>query len=121
MMRTVEIHEQRGIKLLRGRWVTGVCRDERTVILDGDEELPFDRLLIATGGTPRLLDMPGAHLHGVYQFQTLDDTRALIERCEESQTAVALGGSYIGYELAEAFSHRGLHTTWIMRGRFFRM
>jgi NAD(P)H-nitrite reductase large subunit len=121
MMRTVEIHEQRGITLLLGRWATSVCMDERTLILDGQEELPFDRLLIATGGTPRPLEVPGAHLHGVYQFQTLDDTKAIIARCEESRSAVALGGSYIAYELAEAFSHRGLHTTWIMRGnRFLR-
>jgi NAD(P)H-nitrite reductase large subunit len=121
MMRTVEIHEHRGINLLLQRWVTGVCVDEQTVILDGGKELPFDRLLLATGGTPRPLEVPGAHLHGVYQFQTLDDTKALIERCIESECAVALGGSYIGYELAEAFSHRGLHTTWIMRGdRFLR-
>jgi NAD(P)H-nitrite reductase large subunit len=121
MMRTREIHEARGVKLLLGRWAVHVCMEDRTVILDGGDELPFDRLLIATGGTPRSLDVPGASLHGVYQFQTLDDTKALLTRCEESRSAVALGGSYIGYELAEAFSHRGLHTTWIMRGdRFLR-
>lgn len=121
MMRTREIHDKRDIDLRLETWVTGVCREERVVCLDTGEELPFDRLLIATGGAPRPLEVPGDHLHGVYQFQTLDDTKALSTRCEESKSAVALGGSYIGYELAEAFSHRGLHTTWIMRGdRFLR-
>src|SRR5579884_3930582 len=102
-------------------WVEALCSSERVVLTGDGEILPYDRLLIATGGTPRPLGVPGDHLHGVYQFQTLDDTKALIERILESRTAVALGGSYIGYELAEAFSHRGLHTTWIMRGdRFLR-
>lgn len=121
MMRTREVEEQRGVKLLLETWARDVCLEDRIVATDGDEEFPFDRLLIATGGTPRPLEIPGADLHGVYQFQTLDDTKALIHRIEESHSAVALGGSYIGYELAEAFSHRGLHTTWIMRGnRFLR-
>lgn len=121
MMRTREVTEQRGVKLLLDTWVTDVCLDEKVVQTDDGAQYPFDRLLIATGGTPRPLGILGEHLHGVYQFQTLDDTKALIERCNESQSAVALGGSYIGYELAEAFSHRGLHTTWIMRGdRFLR-
>ncbi|MBV9279306.1 MAG: NAD(P)/FAD-dependent oxidoreductase [Chloroflexi bacterium] len=121
MMRTREIHQQRGVRLLLDTWVDTINLEERLVCTADGKELPFDRLLIATGGTPRPLEVPGAHLHGVYAFQTLDDTKALIARCEESRFAVALGGSYIGYELAEAFSHRGLHTTWIMRGdRFLR-
>lgn len=121
MMRTREVEEARGIRLLLNTWVDAVCLQESSVLTSEQEEIPFDRLLIATGGTPRTLDVPGAEAHGVYQFQTLDDTKDLIARCEESRSAVALGGSYIGYELAEAFSHRGIDTTWIMRGdRFLR-
>jgi len=121
MMRTPETAAQRGVTLLLETWVTGVCSRDRIVRTNDGAEHPFDRLLIATGGTPRPLDVPGAQLDGVYQFQTLDDTKTLIERCLQSRSAVALGGSYIGYELAEAFSHRGLHTSWIMRGdRFLR-
>lgn len=121
MMRTREIEEQRGVRLLLHTWVSSVSTDERTVTLNTNAELAYDRLLLATGGTPRPLGVKGEDLHGVYQFQTLDDTKDLIARIEESRSAVALGGSYIGYELAEAFSHRGLHTTWIMRGnRFLR-
>jgi NAD(P)H-nitrite reductase large subunit len=121
MMRTREIHETRGIDLQLDTVVTHICPEEQTISTDAGKEYPFDRLLIATGGKPRPLGVPGEDLNGVYQFQTLDDTKSLIERCEEATCAVALGGSYIGYELAEAFSHRGLHTTWIMRGdRFLR-
>lgn len=121
MMRTREVEEQRGVKMLLDTWVTCVCTREQSVVTADGREHSYDRLLIATGGIPRPLEAKGADLHGVYQFQTLDDTKDLIRRCEESKSAVALGGSYIGYELAEAFSHRGLHTTWIMRGdRFLR-
>jgi NAD(P)H-nitrite reductase large subunit len=121
MMRTREIEEQRGVELRLATWVTRICPEEQTVTLERGGEIPYDRLLIATGGIPRPLGVPGSDLDGVYQFQTLDDTKALIDACERSRSAVSLGGSYIAYELAEAFSHRGLHTTWIMRGdRFLR-
>ncbi len=121
MMRTAEVEEKRGVRLLLDTWIEAVDAKEKTVVTREGRELPYDRLLIATGGTPKPLALPGAGLHGVYQFQTLDDTKDLIARIQESRSAVALGGSYIGYELAEAFSHRGLHTTWIMRGdRFLR-
>ncbi len=121
MMRSVDIHEQRGITLVLDTWVKQISAEDHTVTTDAGHEIPYDRLLLATGGTPRPLGVPGDQLEGVYEFQTLDDTKALSARCEESRSAVALGGSYIGYELAEAFSHRGLHTTWIMRGdRFLR-
>ncbi len=121
MMRTREVQEARGVKLELDTWVSGICHEEQTVMTADGRAFPYDRLLLATGGVPHPLRLPGANLHGVYQFQTLDDTKDLITRCEESESAVALGGSYIGYELAEAFSHRGLQTTWIMRGdRFLR-
>jgi NAD(P)H-nitrite reductase large subunit len=121
MMRSPGAAQQRGIKLMLDTWVEDICVTEKVIVTAQGEHVPFDRLLIATGGTPRPLGIPGDDLHGVYQFQTLDDTKALIARCLESRSAVALGGSYIGYELAEAFSHRGLQTTWIMRGdRFLR-
>src|SRR5947209_8538074 len=94
MMRTPEVEEQRGVNLLLDTWATHVCPRDRVVQTNHGEELPFDRLLLATGGTPRPLDVPGGDLPGVYQFQTLDDTRTLRDRCEESRSAVALGGSY---------------------------
>ncbi len=121
LMRTVERHEQNRIDLRLETLVTHVCPEERTVITQTGEEFPYDALLIATGGTPNPLPVPGGDLHGVFNFQTLDDSKAINERILESKTAVTTGGSYISYELTEAFRSRGLETTWVMRGpRFLR-
>jgi NAD(P)H-nitrite reductase large subunit len=121
MMRTAETHDLHDIELRLETVAVSVNAHEQTVLTTAGQELPYDRLLLATGGAPVPLGIPGDDLNGVYQFQTLDDTKQLGARCEESRSALALGGSYIGYELAEAFSHRGLQTTWIMRGdRFLR-
>jgi NAD(P)H-nitrite reductase large subunit len=56
---------------------------------------------------------------GIFNFQTLDDTKAIIAQSEQVTRAVVFGGSYIAYELAEALSERGLDVTWIMRGPRF--
>lgn len=121
MMRTVEDHERRGIELLLGATATAVDFEGRTVVLADGRQLPYDRLLVATGGRPRRLDVPGADAVGVCHFQTLEDTRALLEQVRRARRAVTVGGSYIAYELTEGFRRRGLEIVWLIRGdRFLR-
>jgi NAD(P)H-nitrite reductase large subunit len=88
----------------------------------GGTGYPFDALLIATGGRPNLCDAPGAAgAHNVYNFQYMDDTLAISQQLETAKSALAVGGSFIAYELAEAFASRGVETHWLVRGpRFLR-
>jgi len=121
LMRTHEKHEQNRIDLRLETRVTAVCAEEKTVTTHIGEEIPYDALLVATGGRPNGLPVPGGHLRGVVNFQTLDDSKGINERILEARSAVATGGSYIAYELTDAFRARGLDTTWVMRGpRFLR-
>ncbi|MBD5636179.1 MAG: FAD-dependent oxidoreductase, partial [Candidatus Eremiobacteraeota bacterium] len=78
--------------------------------------------MIATGGRPNRCDAPGAEgAHNVFNFQYMDDTLAISEQLESAKSAVAVGGSFIAYELAEAFASRGVETHWLVRGpRFLR-
>ncbi|HWE63885.1 MAG TPA: FAD-dependent oxidoreductase, partial [Chloroflexota bacterium] len=79
--------------------------------------LPYDKLLVATGGHARSIEVRGAEgVSGIYNFQTLDDTKAIIAHATRATRAVVYGGSYIAYELADALCERGLQVTWIMRG-----
>jgi NAD(P)H-nitrite reductase large subunit len=119
IMRKPDDHLQKGFELLLETPVESVDVVGQTVTTREGREYPYDVLLVATGGRTRKLELAGAHLDGVYVFQTLDETKSIVERILESRTAVALGGSYIGYELADGFAERGLHTTWIMRGQRF--
>lgn len=121
MMRTVEDHTRRGIQLLLGVRAVAVDFHERVVVLEDGRQLPWDRLLIATGGRPRRLQVPGGDSVGVFHFQTLDDTRAIVEHALRARRAVTVGGSYIAYELTEGFRRRGLEIAWLIRGeRFLR-
>ncbi|QIA27343.1 NAD(P)/FAD-dependent oxidoreductase [Thermaerobacter sp. PB12/4term] len=115
-MRSVEQHAEKGIDLRLETRVVSVHPDERVVVTEAGETFPYDRLLIATGGRPRPLPAPGAETPGVYYFQTLDDTRQIVERFATARRAVVVGGSFIAYELAEGFRRRGLEVVWLIRG-----
>ena len=122
-LRTPEQHAQKGIKLLVNTPITALNTQERVATAAEGQEFPYDRLLIATGGRPNPLPAPGANpdVHGIYNFQYWDDAAAIRERMNTAKHAVVVGGSYIAYELAEAFRHHGLAVTWLIRGpRFLR-
>ncbi len=120
MIRDFAWHEQRNIQLLTETLVTSVNTDERIVVTDKGEHLPYDALLIASGGWANPLQVPGAAgVKHIYNFVTLDDTKNIIERMLESRTALAYGGSFISYELCDGFAVRKLNTTWLMRGPYW--
>jgi len=115
-IRTLEWHDQVGIRFLRERRVTAVSVQEHTVLTHRGEEIPWDALLVATGGRPDPLPAPGGDAPNCLNFQFYDDTVALSEQIARSRRAVSVGGSFISYELAEAFRVRGLETVWMIRG-----
>lgn len=113
-------HEQRNIRLIMETMVVEVNTDERVVVTEKGLHLPYDALLVATGGWANPLRVPGAEgCKHIYNFVTLDDTKTIIERMLESRHAVAYGGSFIAYELCDGFAIRKLDTTWIMRGPYW--
>jgi NAD(P)H-nitrite reductase large subunit len=119
-LRTVEQHAERGIKLLLETRATAVDAEGKTVTLDDGTELPYDALLVATGGRPNRLKAPGAEGAGnIFNFQYFDDAEAILEAVHHAKRAAVTGGSYIAYELAEGFREQGLETYWLIRGPRF--
>jgi NAD(P)H-nitrite reductase large subunit len=120
MIRDFAWHEQRNIQLLNETLVTSIHTDERVVVTDKGLHLPYDALLVASGGWANPLGVPGASdTKHIYNFVTLDDTKTIIGRMLESRTALAYGGSFIAYELCDGFAVRKLNTTWLMRGPYW--
>src|SRR5438067_5464141 len=120
MIRDFAWHEQRNIQLITETMVANVDTEERVVTTENGTELPYDALLVATGGWANPLSVPGAKgTQHIYNFVTLDDTKTIIARMLESRTALAYGGSFISYELCDGFAVRKLDTTWLMRGPYW--
>jgi NAD(P)H-nitrite reductase large subunit len=121
IMRDLAWHEKNAIDLRLGTRVDAINDAGKTVVAGG-REYPFDALLVATGGKPNPAQTPGAQgAHNVFNFQYMDDTKAISQQLETAKSAVSVGGSFIAYELAEAFVSRGVETHWLIRGpRFLR-
>jgi 3-phenylpropionate/trans-cinnamate dioxygenase ferredoxin reductase subunit len=120
IMRDLAWHEKHAIELHLGTRVDRIDAVGKVAYV-GDKGYPYDALLVATGGRPNKAEVEGADASNVFNFQYMDDTLAISEQLETAKSAVAVGGSFIAYELAEAFASRGMETHWLIRGsRFLR-
>ena len=77
--------------------------------------LAFDGLLVAPGGEAKRPDWPGADLPGVHVLRSASDAAALSKAAEEAQSAVFVGGGFIGMEGALSLTKRGLAVTVVLR------
>lgn len=75
--------------------------------------LPYDKLVLATGGIPLEPRIEGTNLNHVFRLNLPDDALAIREAVEHGkvQRAVLIGGGLIGLETAEALVERGIHVT----------
>jgi NADPH-dependent 2,4-dienoyl-CoA reductase/sulfur reductase-like enzyme len=111
--------KKQNINLLTGHEVTAIDPVTRRVSGVTDSGQPFtmayDKLLIATGASPVMPDIPGADAPGVMALKSLGDGRAMKEWLETRCVphALILGIGYIGLEMAEAFRSRGIAVTMI--------
>ncbi len=79
----------------------------------GEQWYPYDKLILAQGGSPIMPPLPGADAPHVFKLWTVPDMDRLDGFIEEAKPrhAVVVGGGFIGLEMAEAFRSRGLETT----------
>jgi 3-phenylpropionate/trans-cinnamate dioxygenase ferredoxin reductase subunit len=100
-------HAEQEIELRLGARAVGLDATARVVSLSGGEALHYDQLLIATGATPRRLDVPGGDLPGVHYLRSLADARALRERLAAASRVAIVGMGFIGAEVAAACRQLG--------------
>ena len=77
----------------------------------------YDALILAPGAAPFRPNIPGLNLAGVFTLRNLSDTFAIDDfiRTTAPQSAVVVGGGFIGLEMAENFSHKGIRVTVVER------
>ena len=100
-LRPDSFYEKRTIERLV-KEVTKVDVNGKTVTFEGGETLSFDALVIATGGTPKKLDIAGADLNGVHTLRSLEDAKHIYSSAHKGSKAVLIGSSFIALELANA-------------------
>jgi 3-phenylpropionate/trans-cinnamate dioxygenase ferredoxin reductase subunit len=110
-LRPSRFYERHKVELALGNAATALDVTTHQVTLADGSQVGFEKLLLATGGRPRLLPLPGAELQGIFYLRTLDDSDAIQRAMQRARRAVVIGGGFIGCEIATGFAQRGLETT----------
>jgi NAD(P)H-nitrite reductase large subunit len=118
----VSIHDpdwyaERDIDLRLNTVVTGVDTDAKAVHTHEGDTIEYDKLLIATGGTPVQLPVDNSDAEGVHHFWTFEDARAIKDNAAEADTGVVVGAGLLGIDLAAICGAQGVDAHYLMRGQ----
>jgi 3-phenylpropionate/trans-cinnamate dioxygenase ferredoxin reductase subunit len=106
-LRPAKYWDEREVTMLLGKRVAHVDPAAHTVTTDGGETIGYGKLVWATGGSPRMLPIPGGDLPGVQGVRTRADADAMKAASETAGQIVVIGGGYIGLEAAAVLSKAG--------------
>ncbi|WP_033075431.1 NAD(P)/FAD-dependent oxidoreductase [Sphingopyxis sp. MWB1] len=106
-IRPAKYWEERSVTMLLGRRVVGVDPAAHQVTTADGTVIGYGKLVWATGGTPRMLPVPGADLPGVQGVRTRADADAMKAASDTARQIVVIGGGYIGLEAAAVLTKAG--------------
>jgi 3-phenylpropionate/trans-cinnamate dioxygenase ferredoxin reductase subunit len=109
-------YADRDIDLRLDTVVTNVDPEGHTLTTHEGDEIEYDRLLVATGGTPTQLPVDNSDADGIHHFWTFEDARAIREHAEQSDTGVVVGAGLLGIDLAAICAAQGIDAHYLMRG-----
>ena len=109
-LRAPAFYERHGIERVHDR-VTALDVGTRRIDLEGGDAMTPDAVLIASGGVPRRLTIPGGDLTGVFTLRSWSDCDRILAALEQAENVVVVGASFVGMEAASSLVHRGKHVT----------
>lgn len=108
-----DFYAGKGVDLVLGTKAVAVDPLGRVVRTSAGDTYRYEKLLLATGGKPRRLAIPGGDLDGVCYYRYLDDYVATRALASTGKSAVVIGGGFIGTEIAAALSINGVDVTMV--------
>lgn len=108
-----EFYREQRVEVSLRREVIELDLESRRIWDDRGVAVEYEKLLIATGGRPRVLGVPGAEHEEVHYYRSLEDYLTLEARLDRLQHALVLGGGFLAMELAAALRHSGKEVTLV--------
>src|SRR3954454_16277090 len=110
-VRPADWYAKHDVERLVGSSVVAVDPAAHNVVLDSGQEIEYQKVLIATGGRNRPLEVPGAELPGIHQLRTVAECHAIQREAVAGRHAVVVGMGFIGCEVAASLTQLGVRVT----------
>ncbi|MEF8890220.1 MAG: FAD-dependent oxidoreductase [Haloferacaceae archaeon] len=109
-------YEDHDVDLRLNTVVTDLRPEDNEIETHDGETLTYDKLLLATGGTPTQIPVENAGADGIHHFWTFQDARRIKEDAEASDRAVVVGAGLLGIDLAAICGAQNVDANYLMRG-----
>jgi 3-phenylpropionate/trans-cinnamate dioxygenase ferredoxin reductase component len=110
-------YAEHDVELMTGTGVTGLDASGRSIALDSGQVLEYEKVLLATGGQNRRLEMSGSDLAGIHYLRTVAECDAIKAEARAGSRAVIVGMGFIGCEVAASLTQLGVQVTGVLPGR----
>jgi len=111
-LRSEKFYKEFDIEILLGTSLDGINTEKKELYLSTGEKESYDKVLIATGGSPRKLGCSGEELQGVFYVRSPEDSNAINNAATE-KNVVVVGTSFIGMETAGFLADKATSVTVI--------
>lgn len=108
-------YKDNNIKTYLGKRAVSLDTEKKIVFLEDETKLPYDRLLLATGASPKRMDIKGIDKEGIFTLRKIDDARAIMNMLGKVKEIVVLGGGLIGLRDAYALALRQKEVTVVVK------
>ncbi|PSH01773.1 MAG: NADH oxidase [Nanohaloarchaea archaeon SW_10_44_10] len=109
-------YEKRDIDLHLNNKVDNIDRQKKTIETAEGDKFEYDKLLIATGGSPRKLPQDDEY-DNLHYMWTMENAETIHESAEEAEKAVVVGGGLLGIDLAMAYAENDAETYYLIKDR----
>ncbi|MFB8795890.1 MAG: nitrite reductase large subunit NirB [Microcoleus sp.] len=103
-------YQENEIKIHIGDKAVAIDREQKTVSSANGLEVPYDKIVLATGSYPFVPSIKGKDAQGTFVYRTIDDLEAMSDYAKNCQVGVVIGGGLLGLECANALQNMGLKT-----------
>lgn len=117
LYRAENFYKENNLELWLNKKVNRVAPKKNRIIFEDKNQLSYDYLLIATGASPKFLQIPGIKKRGVFGFRTVRDVKDIEGLLPVTKTACVLGGGLIGLKAAYALKKRNIEVKVIIRSK----
>jgi len=108
LLRERNFYKDNSIELILNKKVESVKPENKRIVLSDGKELKYDKLLLATGSSPKLLGVEGEDKDGVFGFRTLNDAKEISKLIPRTKKVLIFGGGLIGLKAGYALKQRGI-------------